>query len=150
MKQANGSQRLVMVGNRAEEADKTSVVWNKMWDDDIQETGAVWMFMNQTEENKCTLPQLEYLNLIQYDDKCLAFGGSSVSGKGTNESMDALYVSQDYGISWRKDSEIHLPKELKGVNGPICAAVDDNNVIWIIADGEVWRGKLNRLDFIRQ
>lgn len=150
MKQSNGNNRLVMVGNRTDETDKTSVVWNKMWNEDIPESESIWMFINQTDENKCTLPQLEYLNLIQYDEKCLAFGGASVAGKGTNKAMDALYVSQDYGITWRTDSEMHLPKELKGVDGPVCSVVDDNNVIWIIANGEVWRGKLNRLDFIRQ
>ena len=150
MKQKNGSNRLVMVGNRTEESDKTSVVWNKMWNENISESEAVWMFINQTDENKCLLPQIEYLNLIQYDEKCMAFGGASVAGKGTHEAMDALYVSQDYGISWRTDSELHLPRALKGVNGPISSVVDDNNVIWIIANGEVWRGKLNRLDFERQ
>ena len=149
MEQANGSHRLVMVGNRAEESDLTSVVWNKMWNDDISEGEAVWMFLNQTDDNKCTLPQLEYLNLIPYDGKCIAFGGKSVIGKGTNKAMDALYVSEDYGISWHKDLELHLPDELSGVNGPICCAVDDDNVIWISANGEVWRGKLNRLDFKR-
>jgi hypothetical protein len=146
MKQDNGNQRLVMVGNRAIMNDKTSVVWNKMWNKDIKESEAVWMFINQTDDNKCTLPQLECLNLIQYDGKCLAFGGASVAGKGARKAMDALYVSQDFGISWRKDSEWHLPAELKGVNGPICSVVDDDNVIWIIANGEVWRGKINRLD----
>lgn len=150
MSQKNGSNRLVMVGNRTDETDETSVVWNKMWNEDIPENEAVWMYMNQTDENKCTLPQLKYLNLIQYDEKCLAFGGPSVTGKGTHQAMDALYVSQDYGISWRTDSEWHLPKELKGVSGPICSVVDENNVLWIIANGELWRGKLNRLDFVRQ
>ena len=150
MKQLNENNRLVMVGYRSDETDKTSVVWNKMWNDDISESEAVWMFMNQTEDNKCTLPQLEYLNLIQYDGKCLAFGGASVAGKGAHKAMDALYVSQDYGISWRTDSEWHLPKELKGISGSICSVVEENNVIWIIANGEVWRGKLNRLDFIQQ
>jgi len=150
MKQANGSQRFVMVGNRTDDNDKTSVVWNKMWNGDISEEEAVWMFMNQTEDNKRTLPQLEYLNLIQYDDKCMAFGGASVAGKGSNNAMDALYVSEDYGISWQKDSELHLPVQLKGVNGPISSVVDSDNVIWIIANGEVWRGKLNRLDFEQQ
>jgi len=150
MKQANGSQRLVLVGNRSEESDKTSVVWSKMWNEDVSEGEAVWMYVNQTEDNKYALPQLESLNLIQYDDKCMAFGGASVTGKGTDKAMDALFVSEDYGISWRKDSELHLPEQLKGVNGPVCSVVDDNNVIWIIANGEVWRGKLNRLDFERQ
>lgn len=150
MRQIDGSSRLVMVGNRADEADNTSVVWSKMWSNDVSESESVWMFINQTADNKCTLPQLEYPNLIQYDEKCLAFGGASVAGKGTRKAMDALYVSEDYGITWRTDSEMHLPKDLKGVSGPICGAVDSNNVIWIIANGEVWRGKLNRLDFIRQ
>ena len=149
MKQKNGNDRLVMVGNRAGESDRTSVVWNKMWNEDIPESKSTWMFMNQTDDNKNTLPQLEYLNLIQYDEKCLAFGGASVTGKGTRKAMDALYVSQDYGISWRTDTEWHLPKALKDMNGPICSVVDENNVIWLIANGEVWRGKLNRLDFER-
>lgn len=150
MKQKNGNNRLVMVGVRAEESDKTFVVWNKMWNDDIPESSGTWMFMNQTDDNRCTLPQLEYLNLIQYDEKCLAFGGASVAGKGARKAMDALYVSQDYGISWRTDSEWHMPKALKDMDGPICSVVDGENVIWLIADGEVWRGKLNRLDFERQ
>ena len=150
MTQANGNQRMVMVGNRTDGTDKTSVVWNKMWNDDISESEAVWMFLNQTEDNKLTLPQLEYLNLIQYDNKCMAFGGASVAGMGANKAMDALYVSEDYGISWHKNSELHLPTGLKGVGGPISCVVDAENVIWIIANGEVWRGKLNRLDFKRQ
>lgn len=150
MKQTNGSQRLVMVGNRADDTDKTSVVWNKMWNDDISEGEAVWMFMNQTEDNKKTLPQLKYLNLIQYDNKCMAFGGASVENKGSSKAMDALYVSEDFGISWHRDEELQLPEQLKGTEGPICSVVDENNVIWLIANGEVWRGKLNRLDFLRQ
>ncbi len=149
MKQDNGNHRLILLGNRTNDTDKTSVVWNKMWNDEIAESGAVWMYLNQTSDNMSTLPQLDNLNLIQYDGKCLAFGGASVVGKGTNKAMDALYVSQDYGITWRKDSEWHLPKELKGTNGSIVSAVGDDNVIWIIANGEVWRGKLNRLDFER-
>lgn len=150
MQQANGNQRLVLVGNRAGEDNKTSDVWSKMWGKGTSESEAEWVYFNQTEDNKCTLPQLEYLNLIQYDGKCMAFGGASVAGKGTNKAMDVLYVSENYGISWNKNSELHLPTELKGVGGPISCVVDEDNVIWIIANGEVWRGKLNRLDFKRQ
>ena len=148
--QPDGTCRLVMVGNRTDAADKSSVVWNKMWDDETPEAEAAWMYMNQTEDNKRTLPQLEFLNLIRYDGRCMAFGGASVAGKGNHSAMDVLYVSEDYGISWQKDAELHLPVQLKGVSGPVGSVVDDNNVIWIIANGEVWRGKLNRLDFHRQ
>lgn len=149
MMQTNGNNRLVMVGNRTAETDVTSVVWNKMWNEDIPESEGEWMYFLQTADNKCSLPQLEYPNLIEYDGKCLAFGGASIAGTGSREAMDALYVSEDYGITWRTDSEMHLPRELKGVEGPICSVVDEN-VIWLIANGEVWRGKLNRLDFERQ
>ena len=148
--QSDGSQRLVLAGNRADAAAHSAVVWNKTWNSETPEAGAAWMYMNQTEDNKRTLPQLEYLNLIQYDGKCLAFGGASVAGKGSHVAMDALYISEDYGISWQQDDDIRLPAQLKGVSGPVSSVVDDNNVIWIIANGEVWRGKLNRLDFLRQ
>jgi hypothetical protein len=148
--QSDGSQRLVLAGNRADAANNSTVVWNKTWNSETPEAEAAWMYMNQTEDNKRTLPQLEYLNLIQYDGKCLAFGGASVAGKGSHVAMDALYISEDYGISWQQDDEMRLPAQLKGVSGPVSSVVDDNNVIWIIANGEVWRGKLNRLDFLRQ
>ena len=135
--QPDGTCRLVMVGNRTDAADKSSVVWNKMWDDETPEAEAAWMYMNQTEDNKRTLPQLEFLNLIRYDGRFMAFGGASVAGKGNHSAMDVLYVSEDYGISWQKDAELHLPVQLKGVSGPVGSVVDDNNVIWIIAKGEV-------------
>ena len=61
-----------------------------------------------------------------------------------------MFFSRDCGITWKPDYELHLPKALLGVGGPIASAVDSDKYIWIIANREVWRGRLNRLGFLRQ
>lgn len=148
MQQPNGNERLVMVGIRNNEADTTAVVWNKMWDATTDEASAEWVYFNQTWENKQLLPRLRNMNLLQYDGRCLAFGGASSTGR--REAMDAAYVSNDYGITWRKDSDLTIPQELKGTQAPVASAVDKDNVIWIISGNQVWRGRLNKLGFERR
>ena len=80
---------------------------------------------------------------------CLAFGGASDYEGGKYGAMSEMFFSKDYGITWKPDYELHLPQELLGVSGPIASAVDRDHFIWIIANREVWRGRLNRLGFLR-
>ena len=68
----------------------------------------------------------------------------------SHKALDAMYVSQDYGITWRPSTDIHLPVELKGADGCITSTVDENYFIWIITNAQVWRGRLNRLGFVQQ
>ena len=86
---------------------------------------------------------------MAYDGMCLAFGGASDYEGGKYEAMSEMFFSKDYGITWKPDYELHLPQELLGVSGPIASAVDRDHFIWIIANREVWRGRLNRLGFLR-
>lgn len=148
LQQTNGSDAIVMLGHRSDCTH--AVAWYKMWNIGWEcfENDAEWMFFPFSPDNRVMCPLLKYLNLIYYDGNCVAFGGASLDN--THEALDAMYVSRDYGITWRPSTEIHLPVELKGTNGCITGAVDKNNYIWLITNAQVWRGRLNRLGFAQQ
>jgi len=147
--QENGNHRILICGNRDVETDTTAVVWSKVWYDDMKEGGTEWTYYNQAIENPYGCPRLQYLTIIPYDDRMIAIGGAPVN-EGAHKAMDHLYFSNDHGLTWKADSKLHLPYELLGVSGPLTATVDDNNFIWLIANQQVWRGRLNRLGFARQ
>lgn len=145
--QANGNQRIVMVGNAK---DGSKVTWTRMWNANEPEADAEWVFYPESSDNKVPCPRLQHLCILPYDGGCIAFGGASEEGHGTHKAMDAMYISKDYGITWRPSSTLHMPWDLEGTEGCIAATVDKDNYIWIITDGEVWRGRLNRLGFVQR
>ena len=146
VQQANGNNRIIMVGQR--EGSDNAVVWNKMWNDSEPEAEAEWIYFPISPDNRIPCPRLQYLNLMSYDSKCLAFGGASEDA--SHKALDAMYFSQDYGITWRPSNELYLPIDLEGVEGCVTSTVDENNFIWIITNAQVWRGRLNRLGFAQQ
>ncbi len=146
LQQANGNSRIVMVGKS--ESSLGAVVWNKMWNESEKEDKAMWVFFPWSQDNTIPCPKLEHFNLLAYDGKCIAFGGASADQ--SHKALDALYISQDYGITWRPSTELHLPFELEGTEGCVASAVDEDNFIWIITNAQVWRGRLNRLGFAQQ
>ena len=149
--QDNGNVRLTLLGyRRDEDNDSTAVAWSKLWNEYTPEDEAGWMYINPTPDNVYRCPRLEHLNLFPYDGRGLAIGGASEAGHGQHEALDALYFSNDQGITWKPDYELHLPAAARGVSGPVAAVADGNNYIWLIASNQVWRGRLNRLGFARQ
>ena len=144
--QDNGNTRIILVGQK--EGNTYASVWNKMWNDGEPEKDAEWVYFPVSPDNKIPCPQLQSLNLIDYDGKCIAFGGASADGSHT--ALDAMYISQDYGITWRPSTDLHTPALAEGTDGCITSTVDKNHFIWIITDAQVWRGRLNRLGFEQQ
>ncbi len=142
--QENGNKRLFLAGATGNE----SASWTKMWRSDKVEDAAMWMYFNPTADNVYPFPLLEDQALFLYDDRLMTFGGKRMDAEG--KAMDCLYVSRDNGITWKEDLELHLPTGLEGVEGPLAATVDANHYIWIIANKQVWRGRLNRLGFEQQ
>lgn len=144
VKQSNGNNRIVLIGQREQDA----VVWNKMWNKSENETTTKWTYFPNSPDNTTPCPRLQHFNLLEYDSNCIAFGGSTLDN--SRKALDALYISQDYGITWRPSTELHLPIQLEGIEGCIASAVDKNNFIWVITNAQVWRGRLNRLGFEQQ
>lgn len=142
--QDNGNKRLFLTGA----SGNTSASWAKMWRSDKVEADAMWMYFNPSADNVYQFPLLKSQTLFPYDGRLMTFGGQRMDKEG--DAMGTLYVSNDNGITWKADLDLHLPVELKGVEGPLAATVDANHYIWIIANKQVWRGRLNRLGFDRQ
>ena len=148
--QKNGMNQLQIAGVRNIETDTASVVWNKAWSDSGQEGETEWVYCASSHGSDFACPRLENLTIVTYDNRGLAFGGASLRGCGTHKAFDAMYFSNDHGLTWRPDRQLHFPTALYGVSGPLSGVVDEDNFIWIIADHQVWRGRLNRLAFERQ
>lgn len=149
--QSNGTQRVVLFGKK-QDSDSTLLVWNKSWmklqNKDLQNIDSVgWMFYNQGSENTIPCPHLKYFNVMRYDDRLFAFGGAPVSGFKGRQAMDYIYISNDNGLTWRTSTSMLPPAALKGTDNAIAATVDAENYIWIIANNNVWRGRINRLGF---
>ena len=146
VQQNNDNTRIILVGQK--DGNANASVWNKMWNEGEPEADAEWIYFPVSPDNKIPCPRLQSLNLISYDGKCIAFGGASDDGSHT--ALDAMYISQDYGITWRPSTELHTPALAEGTSGCITSTVDKNYFIWIITDAQVWRGRLNRLGFEQQ
>ncbi len=140
--------RLLMVGNRNVATDTTAVVWGKAWDTFESESAKVWMHYNRTWDNNRQLPMLEHLNLVHYDNKVMAIAGNSHDGKV--KAMDFIRVSEDNGLTWWKLQTILLPSDMLGARGYITVAVDADKFLWIIAGGKAYRGRINKLGFVRE
>ena len=116
-------ERLVIAGNRSVETypnDGYAVVWGN-------------------------LPRLSNVTICKYGDILLAFGGNGI-GACTESAFSKIYVSLDGGISWKGSKTYPVPEGLAGSNQAFTSTVDANNCLWIIfGDGQVWRGRLNRL-----
>lgn len=145
--QENGVSRILLIGNRGMDdypSDGAAMVWSHS-PAAGQET-AVWTYFNAAPDNRYVCPRLRFLNLIRYDDVLLAFGGESLDGT-PRQAFDIMYVSRDNGVTWKPDGVYVLPDGLEGKDVPLSAAVDDGYRVWLVAGGEVWRGRLNRLGF---
>ncbi len=148
----DGQNRLLMVGARDNDDDTSCMVWAKSWKGAAEEN-STWMFYvpNGTDKRRC--PVMDNLNVVEYDDGFLAFGGRSRDGY--YEPMDSMLYSQDHGITWKPyengdmtvDSLMH---EAAADAKYIVSAVDDDQYLWVIIDKKVWRGRINRLGFLRK
>ena len=105
------------------------------------------MHYSKSWDNTKPMPMFTQINMMYYDNKLMVVGGKSKDSKV--EALERFYVSEDNGLTWWRLHTILPPADLHGADGYITSTVDDNNFIWLIADGKVYRGRLNRLGFAR-
>ena len=128
--------RTVLIGNPHADAGDDVSIWTKL------STDPVWTYYNPVAGNDKACPLLERLTVIGYDNKLYAFGGASKDG--SIEAFEAIYLSADGGITWRKQKkDIVLPEELKGYSEHFACVVDTEENIWIVcSDGLMFRGRI--------
>ena len=148
---ASGIKQTVIVGNTTEETENT-VAWFTM-------DGLKWVDMSTPSSFAC--PAMKNPSIMYYGGMFRMMGGD----------FDVIRTSSD-GITWNETTgkfrypykTVIIPGEeedeedtteyisLFKDKGDYTLTIDANHYIWIIwsADGTVWRGRLNKLGFLRQ
>ncbi len=145
---SNGQQRLLLVGQRG---GKT-VIWAKAWDagEEQQES---WMYYTPNGYNRYALPALASLNVLPYDGGFIALGGAARNGG--QKAMQRALRTPDHGVTWQPyaGGDLNIDpavQEAAQTARHIAVAVDEDNFLWVMLDNQVWRGRINRLGFLRQ
>jgi hypothetical protein len=135
-KTKTGIQKAFIVGETKPDHSLYTVPWfsidGKGW------TAAEAPVGNDDTTYDC--PPMEQPSILYYNDRFYVFGGS----------FDGFYTSPE-GLTWSRVKEKMLfPKHFGEVsNQPYSIVVDKDSFIWIIwgQNGEVWRGRINKLGF---
>ncbi len=137
MSMNDSTDYVIMAGCSSAKTD-AAVVWRKIAEYGYHSEPGQWAYMEVTG-NRYALPQLDNLVLTPYDDGVLAIG--TVDG-----SFATVYQSRDNGITWKKNKNYQLPDGFDTSVTRFSATSDGVN-IWLFGgkNGEVWRGRLNRL-----
>lgn len=140
--QSNGRTRLVMLGNRDGQeyaADTVPVIWSLS-----AIASDKWVYCPSSPDNGYCCPKMPDYNLVWYHDVLMVVG--SVKDAGSGDGRLVMLVSRDHGVTWKEDESYALPEGIMATESIACV-VDDKDVLWVIAGQQVWRGKLNKLDF---
>lgn len=138
-KSPNGLERLLLVGY----ADGLPVTYMKTWGSPEAEQRQAWFYYTPNGADLYRLPYLKQLTLLRYDDGIIALGAG----------MKTILYSPDHGITYRPHATLRLTTEIQAATAAstnLNAAVDTLQRLYLIADTQVWRGRLARLAFQRQ
>ena len=140
------SHQLLLGGVPAGDDVTAGVVWIKVEEADEYGHDTPWSAISAEDAGKYPLPALQNMQIVAYDNGYLALGGSGV-GSYKATAFSTFYKSDDSGLTWHTDGSVTLPEGFSGNESAWTMAVDGNNNLWIITgqDGQVWRGRLNRL-----
>lgn len=147
----SGMPRILLVGHQTGN-NHYAAIWAKSWEEG-QESQEKWIYYTPNEADKYRCPMLQNLCVVPYDDGFQALGGRSMDG--TYEAMDSIRHSSDHGISWKTydNDDMNVDKAIQNAAKTaqyITATVDEKNFLWIVIDNQVWRGRINRLGFLRK
>lgn len=152
-------ERLTLIGTHDKAVkDTTALIWVKLSNE------YSWSYYPQITDNAYVCPKLKSLATISYDGCLYAFGGEydytpDIPIKKPIQAFQYLYESLDGGISWHpRTAKVMFPKDFLDRNPEFSYLVDNDNFIWMFwtpstqtgGRAEVWRGKINRLGFVRR
>lgn len=147
----NGQKRLMLIGQSTEGEMTVTRTWAKSWNEGAEESEG-WMFYTPNKADKHQLPVLPNLNVLAYDDAFIALGGASADGK--YKAMNEPLRSRDHGVTWKPypEGDMNIDPEIQQAATDahcITCAVDNNQYVWVLIDGRAWKGRINRLGFLR-
>ena len=139
----NGAKRLMLIGSRTSD-DKEATVWAKAWREG-KETTETWVYYTPNGADTHHCPIMKGLSIVPYDDGMQALGGD----------LSEILHSYDHGITWKTydNSDMTADPELQKAAKEaqyLTAAADEESFLWVLVDDRVWRGRINRLGFVRK
>lgn len=134
LKTNNQVERVTFVGTTT---SSYANAWSKLVDFSGSTTSPKWTYVDPSGDTNYALANLDGLTVLPYNGYMLAFGKS-------DNTLTAVYLSMDGGITWKKTTDYTLPDTTTG--GAFTAAVDSSHYIWLVTkNGQLWRGRLNDL-----
>lgn len=119
-------------------ADGTSAVWSR----DVSKIGSegdyTWRYLNPVDEEEYRCPALANPSLAAYD------GGLAIVGTTAADTASYISFSQDKGRTWRSN-EVKLPFSASASSALVLMTSDEDNYLWIVNGGNVYKGRHNRL-----
>ncbi len=142
---------VLLVGNRSvaeHQADTTARVWRKIVEYAAGSESSRWVYMEADSRNYYPLPRLSGLNVLDYDGRKIAFGGAGI-GDCTESPYASMYESRDGGLTWQRSTTYTFPDGFDSAAVAVGATADGSGNIWVVCagSGEVWRGRLNSIDW---
>lgn len=134
--------RVVLIGTGASEAQ----VWGKIEENDALAENQPWAYYNPTSENDFKAPNLNDLQVINYDGGIFSLGGSAI-GETDSTPFEYFYRSLDAGLTWHADSTYFMPTGFSAPDEVFAMTKDSKGYLWIICGttGQVWHGAKNKL-----
>ena len=138
--------KVIMIGNREEATDSTSVVWTKVVDTSTNAYPQNWMFQRFESYSWHKSPRLESLSVVGYEDGLLMLGGKGL-GACSESPFSKFLISKDNGLTWYADERYYLPEGFAIQTTSFALVADSENYLWIICgdSGKVYRGYLSQL-----
>lgn len=126
------TNQLVIIGTN----NGATRIWRKVEENAANSQTQPWAYYSEDEYNKLTLPALDNLQVVRYDNGLLALGGD----------FSAFYYSPDEGLTWTAQSIYDLPTDFGLAASPFAMTVDSSNNIYITkaSSPNIWSGRLAR------
>lgn len=139
---------MLLIGNRSLDGypeEATAMVWRKIIEYAPYSKKYRWSYIDFAESSYYPLPRLAGLQVVNYGSSLLAIGGAGIGGC-KEQALSKIYESRDGGITWKTNAIFSLPEGFDSSATAFAMAVDADNFIWIVCNnGQIWRGRLNRM-----
>ena len=130
--------RILIVGKLT--GRKYAASWTKITDYNDTHIVYPWTYVDVADDNRYALQAYNGLTITAYNDGALAFG-TDAEGR-----FSQLLYSKDGGITWKPTETQAIPSPFQTSAAAFTGVADADNYIWLLnGDGQLWRGRLDRL-----
>lgn len=130
--------RILIVGKLT--GRKYAASWTKITDYNDTHIVYPWTYVDVADDNRYALQAYNGLTITAYNDGALAFG-TDAEGR-----FSQLLYSKDGGITWKPTETQAIPSAFQTSAAAFTGVADADNYIWLLnSDGQLWRGRLDRL-----